>query len=462
MNDQPNNPPDGLEKLLRQWGARRAVEQAPLPAAPRPQQRVVLTLTARWAPLAAAAVLLIVAGVLYRASLIEYGTESMQMADRNAPEKLLPARDAIPRSGKRRLAIEPAPPAAPQPDAPQRGASAEGPADADEVSPPVTHELADTRSKARWEAGQTDAPASPQPDAPRRKAFAEGPADAEEVVGQVGHEAGQSRRRPEVEAGPKDAPDPMMDEGRDDGDRRLEHEKAYADERKVLEAERDKLAFEVTELRRQLAQADSRTDELRKGLNEATAAMSKLEQAQEIDSVNGPDELAPPDTPELAEKFDRLDAAEVAPPEALALADGEIPEREVKEIGADKAEAVGVDVAPELVTLYLTTVAPNETGMTAVQAVARNRLLIRRCGELRRRVGETETGRVIERLEVVLTRLALLDVADASEVEAFAAATRTGSLREMLAIARQQAEDERSRLVLLEIQLILLGVDRVS
>ena len=446
MNDQPNNPPDGLEKLLRQWGARRAVEQAPVPAAPRPQQRVLLTLTARWAPLAAAAVLVIVAGVLYRASLIEYGTENVQMADRQSPEKSLPSPDASPSSGKRRLAIEPAQPASPKPDAPWRKASAEGPADADEVSPPVTHELADTRSKARWEAGQTDAPASPQPDAPRRKAFAEGPADAEEVVGQVAHETGQSRRRPEVEAGPKDAPDPMMDEGRDDGDRRLEHEKAYADERKVLEAERDKLAFEVTELRKQLAQAGGRTDELRKGLDDATAAMTKLEKAQHLAS--------------LTESLDTH--AKVVPPEALALADDEMSEREVKEIGADKAEAVGVDVAPELVTLYLTTVAPNETGMTAVQAVARNRLLIRRCGELRRRVGETETGRVIERLEVVLTRLALLDVADASEVEAFAAATRTGGLREMLAIARQQAEDERSRLVLLEIQLILLGVDRVS
>ena len=423
MNDQPNNPPDGLEKLLRQWGARRAVEEAPLPAAPRPQQRGVLTLTARWAPLAAAAVLLIVAGVLYRASLIEYGAQHMEVAERPSPEKSLLAPDADADYRKKRLVIEPASPASPRPVVPRR----EPPPD---VAPPQVPADAVAPSPA------------PRAEARRREAPPQGPGDAGAVARPAAREAGETRSV--TEAGLKDAPDAMMDEGRDEGDRRSERDKAsageredaFAREREVLKAQRDKLAVEVTELRRQLAQADGRTEVLRRDLNRATEAMTKLEQAQQFASL---------DT-----------AAEVAPAEALELAADKIPER------ARKDKPVGVDVAAELVTLYLTTVAPNETGMAGVQAVARNRLLIRRCGELRRRVGETETGRVIERLEVVLTRLALLDVEDASEVEAFAAATRTGSLRAMLAIARQQAEDEQSRLVLLEIQLILLGVDRVA
>ena len=351
----------------------------------------------------------------------------MEVAERPSPEKSLLAPDADADYRKKRLVIEPASPASPRPVVPRR----EPPPD---VAPPQVPADAVAPSPA------------PRAEARRREAPPQVPGDAGAVARPAAREAGETRSV--TEAGLKDAPDAMMDEGRDEGDRRSERDKAsageredaFAREREVLKAQRDKLAVEVTELRRQLAQADGRTEVLRRDLNKATEAMTKLEQAEKLD------------------RFD--EAAEVAPVEALALADDEMPEREVKEIGAGKP--VGVDAAAELVTLYLTTVAPNEMGMAAVQAVARNRLLIRRCGELRRRLGETETGRVIERLEVVLTRLALLDVEDASEVEAFAAATRTGSLRAMLAIARQQAEDEQSRLVLLEIQLILLGVDRVA
>ena len=66
MSEQPNNSSDSLERLLGRWGADRAVRESPLPAMPakRGRRPVVVTL-ARWAPLAAAAMLFIASAVMF-------------------------------------------------------------------------------------------------------------------------------------------------------------------------------------------------------------------------------------------------------------------------------------------------------------------------------------------------------------------------------------------------------------
>ena len=70
MNDHPAAPNEKVEGVLRRWGAQEAARTTDVPPAPAGPMRQVGTMPAalRWAPLAAAAVLLLAAGWLFTAS----------------------------------------------------------------------------------------------------------------------------------------------------------------------------------------------------------------------------------------------------------------------------------------------------------------------------------------------------------------------------------------------------------
>jgi len=76
MDAERNNSDDRLERMLRQRGAEQAASQAPaLPVAAAARPPTAVAVIGRWAPLAAAAVLVIAAAGLYRASLRHDGQE---------------------------------------------------------------------------------------------------------------------------------------------------------------------------------------------------------------------------------------------------------------------------------------------------------------------------------------------------------------------------------------------------
>lgn len=135
---------------------------------------------------------------------------------------------------------------------------------------------------------------------------------------------------------------------------------------------------------------------------------------------------------------------------------------------ADSARARAQEMATaalpsaDVATLYLAIAAPGQTGMSAVKAAAQARQLAGRCLALRERTEDEYGVRLLDRLEVVFTRLEMLDVTDDRAVAAFAALTRAGQMRELLAQAAGQPGNDDRRRLLLEVRLIFQGVDNVA
>ncbi|MDY7010861.1 MAG: hypothetical protein SVV80_08945 [Planctomycetota bacterium] len=97
------------------------------------------------------------------------------------------------------------------------------------------------------------------------------------------------------------------------------------------------------------------------------------------------------------------------------------------------------------------------------QSAARGAALLERCAELRSLVPTTDTGRLMDRLEVVLTRLELLNPADVSEAEAFASLVRRGGLvREIDAALSEGRRSADVRTWILEARMILEGAENVG
>jgi len=104
--------------------------------------------------------------------------------------------------------------------------------------------------------------------------------------------------------------------------------------------------------------------------------------------------------------------------------------------------------------------APDRDGMAAVQAAAANRDLLTRCQIARQGAGDQRTIGLLDQLEVILTRLELLDVGSDKAVSGFMALTRAEGLRESLAEVQATAETKATKMLLLEVQLLLRGADR--
>jgi len=108
---------------------------------------------------------------------------------------------------------------------------------------------------------------------------------------------------------------------------------------------------------------------------------------------------------------------------------------------------------------YLGVDASQRADLKARQDAARAANLIRRCAELRRTVPDGPVAQLLDRLEVILTRLALLDPYDSLAAETFADLVASAGLSEQ--IDRQMANaltPTDVRTWLFEAKLILSGV----
>jgi chromosome segregation ATPase len=111
---------------------------------------------------------------------------------------------------------------------------------------------------------------------------------------------------------------------------------------------------------------------------------------------------------------------------------------------------------------YKALAAAREEGLPPLQTTAARNRLIERCHELRRTTVSPTARELFEKLEVLLTRLELLDVKDPAQRGSFTALLETMDLtRKIHSVLLDEKEDMRVRAWLLETQLILAGVERV-
>lgn len=114
-------------------------------------------------------------------------------------------------------------------------------------------------------------------------------------------------------------------------------------------------------------------------------------------------------------------------------------------------------------TAYLAAAAPGQTGLRALQiAVGRTRMLPR-CAELRKTARTMQTRRLLDQLEVVLTRLVMLAIGDFEGKNSFMAMLRNGKYLERIDEALESASlPPATRGWLIEAKLVLGGVPHVG
>ena len=135
----------------------------------------------------------------------------------------------------------------------------------------------------------------------------------------------------------------------------------------------------------------------------------------------------------------------------------------------DKAkEALAVLKARHHATLdqirrvYLAASAPGKTHLAALQEAMKRRGLLRRCVVLQRKARTNADKKLLGRVEVVLTRLGLLDLSDPTAVSAYVTGLAKSDLIASLDVALGPlASDARTQDWLFETKLILTGVQRV-
>lgn len=117
----------------------------------------------------------------------------------------------------------------------------------------------------------------------------------------------------------------------------------------------------------------------------------------------------------------------------------------------------------DLQNAYLSAAAPHDVALPARQAAARSQHMLARCAALRGAVRDQHTLRLMDRLEVVLTRLDLIDPYPPGQVKAFAELVRKNKLISQIDDALAGGgmnPDVRSWLF--EARVILMGADRVG
>lgn len=112
---------------------------------------------------------------------------------------------------------------------------------------------------------------------------------------------------------------------------------------------------------------------------------------------------------------------------------------------------------------YLSALAPEALGLAARQAAADRSRLLRRCPQLHSTITSEPVGELVERLEVILTRLELLDPYEPGAGESIAALLAGGEvvaqIDEVLASGR---ESRPVRIWLLEARLVVAGAEHVG
>ena len=370
MSDEPDNSNQRLEGMLRKWGAAEALrttEVGAAPAPPLPGRRDVSNLVLRWAPLAAAAVLLIAAVAFF-------------------------------------IATEKGPGVAVAPRIEDMGPGGPG---------PTTVSAAKALQRLRDE----NAEMRKQLDRQQRQLAAMG--ELQDKLKTI--EGDLTKARSDLES-----------------------------ERARHRTDVQELMASVKARQKDLGELKGKVDSLGKRVDAAEKARdAALAAAKELPAVKV----------QLAAVENRLAAAadELTRVRKLQVAAEKAAEKNRQELALAKAreqQMLSAFRGP-----YLATAAPGEEGLRAAQVTAGSRRMLARCAELRGDVRSETTRLLLDKLEVVLTRLDLLDTSDAVAAESFLKLIAAGDLPGQIDAAMgADAETRGVRSWLFEARLILMGV----
>ena len=226
--------------------------------------------------------------------------------------------------------------------------------------------------------------------------------------------------------------------------RKTEHGQREANQKlaeQLKEADRKR-----AESGRELAEAKKDLTAVRAELATATVAHDKL--AGEMDAFRKRLAVSAGQLERLRENYERvLASGEKARSESLVL----------------KAQHDGL--LEDLQRTYLALAGGGLEGLAARKIAVQRANMLRRCGKLRLKIKDVATRRLLDQLEVVLTRLLLLRPGDEKAAAAFAELLRGADLIRQIdrALSATGAADAAvARTLLLEARLILTGADHVG
>lgn len=250
------------------------------------------------------------------------------------------------------------------------------------------------------------------------------------------------------------------------------------------------LEKQLTAARSELAGAVKNVSRIQDELKTATIALAAARQvikSQELTlkqaPASAPAKTAPAVSPTppapgvdvaaLQEKAVSLEAKVRNFEDRLASAMTEIGRlRRVSEESALKAQQAQDELATvkqaesgfaETSAAYLAAAAPGEEGLTARQRASRQTRLLPRISELRKRDIPQDASATLDRLEVVLTRLDMIDVRDIRSSQSFWRLLDGGQLlADMDKTVSSKGSSSELRRVLIEAKLILSGVGNVK
>ena len=110
--------------------------------------------------------------------------------------------------------------------------------------------------------------------------------------------------------------------------------------------------------------------------------------------------------------------------------------------------------------IYYESAAPNQRALLASQLAARRSKLLRRCGQLREQTTDEATGRLLERLEVVLTRLEIMDASSPRAGQRFDKVVVGAQLKREIDDAIVAGGPADVQALLIQTRLILTGDNR--
>jgi len=218
-----------------------------------------------------------------------------------------------------------------------------------------------------------------------------------------------------------------------------------------------------------LGKFETRLAELRHETRTKTAALTEakktsLQLAKELDELQRKwlesDAKAAHTDEDLkkAKRQLREETARLRKMHNASLASAEKVRSEVADIRARRARELA-----ELQRAYFGAAAPGQAGLQARQTAARRSDMLARAGGVRRLVKADKTRRLIDRLEVVLMKLDMLERYDLKAEQSFASLLREGDILGRLDDALATAgEDVTVRVWLYEARLILTGVQSVG
>jgi len=112
---------------------------------------------------------------------------------------------------------------------------------------------------------------------------------------------------------------------------------------------------------------------------------------------------------------------------------------------------------------YIAATAPNETGLRALQVSVAQSRLGERVARARKTARNDSTRKLLDRVEVVMARLEMMEADNFDTVDAFGALVHKSDLKRQLEAAMDvQGESPEVRGVLLEVRLIIGGVEHVG